>query len=138
LFGGDPVSWSPTNYDEDRRLRDEWRLIGFVVGPPLLSLFRARLPRHLVTSRELPKYVGRHVHVAGIVATARHHVTTKGRPMQFVTLEDEWGLIEVTLFPDSAPQTPYLTLGPYLAAGTVEEHYGVLTVNADSFRRVPV
>jgi DNA-directed DNA polymerase III PolC len=137
LFADDPLAWSPADYEEGRRLRDEWRLLGFVVGPPLMSLFRPHLPRHLVTSRELPDHLGRRVHVAGTVATARHHVTAKGRPMQFVTLEDEWGLIEVTLFPGSCPQTPYLTLGPYLVGGTVEEHYGVLTLNAHSFQRVP-
>jgi hypothetical protein len=55
--------------------------------------------------------------------------------MQFVTLEDEWGLVEVTLFPGTCPAAPYLTLGPYLAAGVVEEQYGVLTVTARSFER---
>ncbi|HEX5269721.1 MAG TPA: hypothetical protein VFW33_04495, partial [Gemmataceae bacterium] len=121
LFAPEPAGWSPDDYDERRRLRDEWRLLGFVVGPPLMSLFRPRLPRHLVTSRELPAHVGRRVHVAGITATSRHTQTAKGRPMQFVTLEDEWGLIEVTLFPGACPPRPYLTLGPYLASGTVEE-----------------
>jgi DNA polymerase III alpha subunit len=135
LFAAEPAGWSPDDYDEGRRRRDEWRLLGFVVGPPLMSLFRPRLPRHLVTSRELSDHVGRRVHVAGVTATARHTRTAQGRPMQFVTLEDEWGLIEVTLFPGSSGQTPYLTLGPYLAVGTVEERYGVLTVNALSFQR---
>jgi DNA-directed DNA polymerase III PolC len=135
LFADEPVAWAPANFDGDHRLRDEWRLLGFVVGPPLLSLFRPKLPRHVVASRELPKHIGRHVHVVGAVATARHIITARGRPMQFVTLEDEWGLVEVTLFPGSAPQRPYLTLGPYLAEGTVEEQYGVLTLNASSFQR---
>src|SRR5262249_46261980 len=110
-------------------------LFGFVVGPPLMSLFRPSLPRHLVTSRELPKHVGRRVHVAGVTAAARHTNTAQGRPMQFVTLEDEWGLMEVTLFPGSSGLAPYLTPGPYLAAGTVEDRYGVLTVNASNFQR---
>jgi DNA-directed DNA polymerase III PolC len=121
LFAAGPADWFPNDYDEARRLLDERRLLGFVVGPPLMSLFRPRLPRHLVTSRDLPRYVGRRVHVAGLTATARHALTAQGRPMQFVTLEDEWGLIEVTLFP---------------GAGTVEERYGVLTLNACSFQRV--
>jgi DNA polymerase III alpha subunit len=135
LFAPEPPDWSPEDYDERRRLRDEWRRLGFVVGPPLMSLFRPQLPRHLVTSRELPGLVGRRVHVAGVTATARHTRTANGRPMQFVTLEDEWGLIEVTLFPGACPPRPYLALGPYLAAGTVEECYGVLTLNARSFYR---
>jgi DNA-directed DNA polymerase III PolC len=137
LFAAGPVGWSPRDYDERRRLLDERRLLGFVVGPPLMSLFRPRLPRHLVTSRELSRYVGRRACVAGLTATARHAVTAQGKSMQFVTLEDEWGLVEVTLFPGACPPTPYLTLGPYIAEGIVEERYGVLTLNAHSFLRAP-
>jgi DNA polymerase III alpha subunit len=138
LFAAEPDGWSPNDYGAERRLRDEWRLLGFVVGPSLMSLFRPKMPRHLVTSRDLPRYVGRRVHVAGVTATARHTRTARGKPMQFVTLEDEWGLIEVTLFPGTCPPAPYLTLGPYLAAGTVEERYGVLALNARRFQRQPV
>jgi DNA-directed DNA polymerase III PolC len=136
LFAAGSPDWSPKDYDERRRLLDERRLLGFVTGPPLMSLFRAKMPRHLITSRDLPNHVGRRVAVAGLTATARHTLTVTGKPMQFVTLEDEWGLVEVTLFPGACPQTPYLTLGPYLAEGTVEERYGVLTLDAGGFGRV--
>src|SRR5262249_9050495 len=34
--------WSPADYDPAYRLRDEWELLGFVVGPRLMSLFRPR------------------------------------------------------------------------------------------------
>jgi DNA-directed DNA polymerase III PolC len=134
LLTPDSCGWSPADYDAGRRLRDEWELLGFVVGPPLLSLFRPQLPRDCVTSRELPEHVGRSVRVAGVVATARHTPTADGRTMQFVTLEDEWGLIEVTLFPGSCPPVAYLSLGPYVATGVAEEQYGVVTVTARSFR----
>ncbi len=132
----DEQGWSPTDYDAGRRLRDEWELLGFVVGPRLLSLFRPGLPGDLVTSRELPDHRGRLVRVAGLVATARHTPTADGRTMQFVTLEDEWGLIEVTLFPGTCPPVAYLTLGPYLVTGVVEEQYGVLTVTARRFEKI--
>jgi DNA-directed DNA polymerase III PolC len=134
LLTPDSWGWSPANYDAGRRLRDEWELLGFIVGPRLLSLFRPELPRDCVISRELSEYVGRSVRVAGVVATARHTPMADGRTMQFVTLEDEWGLIEVTLFPGSCPLVAYLSLGPYVATGVVEEQYGVLTVTARSFR----
>jgi len=126
--------WSPADYALDRRLRDEWELFGFLTGPPLLSLFRPHLPPGLITSRELPEHAGRVVQVAGLVATGRHTPMSDGRVMQFVTLEDECGLIEVTLFPGACPPVAYLALGPYLVTGMVEEQYGVRTVTARSFR----
>jgi DNA polymerase III alpha subunit len=137
LFGDDPEpGWSPAEYANDRRLRDEWELLGFVVGPPLMSLFRPPLPNDLLTSRELPDHVGRLVRLAGVVATARHAPMKDGRSVQFVTLEDEWGLIETTLFDGTCPPVAYLTLGPYLVTGVVDEQYGVLTVTAHSFRKL--
>jgi hypothetical protein len=56
--------------------------------------------------------------------------------MQFITLEDEWGLAEVTIFPGACPLVPYLKLGPYVVEGRVEEQYGVRTLNADKFALV--
>jgi DNA polymerase III alpha subunit len=125
--------WSPADYDAKRRLWDEWELLGFVVGPRLMSLFRPGLRMDLITSRDLPGHAGRLVRIVGLVATARHTPTADGRTMQFVSLEDEWGLVDVTLFPGICPPVAYLTLGPYLATGVVEEQYGVLTVTARSF-----
>jgi DNA-directed DNA polymerase III PolC len=134
LFADDPqLGWLPTDYAADRRLRDEWRLLGFVAGPRLMSLFRPQLPPGLLTSRDVPAQLGRRVRLAGLVATARQTPTADGRTMQFVTLEDEEGLIEVTLFPGTCPPVAYLGLGPYVVTGIVEEQYGVLTVTAQRF-----
>ena len=83
-------------------------------------------------SHELGGHVGRVVRVRGLVATARHVVSEAGRPIQFVTLEDEHGLAEVTLFPGTCPLLTHLTLGPYVATGVVDEQFGVLTLTAES------
>jgi DNA polymerase III alpha subunit len=137
LFADDPLSGgAPPDSDLKQRLRDEWETLGFVTGPPLFALFRKADPRihpPLVASRDLPAHRGRLVRVQGLVATARHTFTTDGRPLQFVSLEDEHGLSEVTLFPGTCRQVPYLTLGPYVATGTVDEQYGVITLTARSF-----
>ncbi|HEV3081300.1 MAG TPA: hypothetical protein VGY66_16080, partial [Gemmataceae bacterium] len=136
LFSDDPaIDWSPAEYPVDRRLRDEWDLLGFVAGPPLMSLFRPALPAGLITSKDLPQNLGKRVSLAGVVATARLTPTTGGHTMQFVTLEDEWGLIEATLFPGTCPPVAYLTLGPYIVTGLVEEQYGVIGVTAHRFQK---
>jgi DNA-directed DNA polymerase III PolC len=131
-----PCSWSPADYAAERRLRDELHFLGFVAGPPLFSLFRPVLPSGLATSRDLAGRVGHKVRVAGLVAAARHTTTADGRSMQFITLADEWGPVEVTLFPGLCPAVAYLALGPYLVTGVVEEQHDVLTVTAHDFRRV--
>jgi DNA-directed DNA polymerase III PolC len=142
LFEEAPApGWAPPDYDEQQRLRDEWELLGFVLGPPLFRLFRdpaaeRRPGPPLVESVRLRDYVGREVRVQGLVATYRHVFTHDGRPLQFITLEDEAGLAEVTLFPGECPQVPYLTMGPWLATGAVEDQHGVVTLTARSFERL--
>src|SRR5262249_50443426 len=66
LFEDDgEVGWSPGDYTPLRRLQDEWELFNFIVGPPLMSLFRSRLPRGLVESRRLAEHIGQTVQVTG-------------------------------------------------------------------------
>jgi DNA polymerase III subunit alpha len=131
--------WSPPDYDQNRRLRDEWAALGFIVGPPLMSLFRRPTPPTkgppLIASNQIADYLGRMVRVEGLVAAARRVHTKDGRPLQFITLEDEQGLTETTLFPDECPSMPYLTMGPYTATGVIEEQYGVYTLTARSLGR---
>jgi DNA-directed DNA polymerase III PolC len=136
LFTNDIAeNWSPTDYATVRRFRDEFELLGFITGPPLMSLFRPHVPDDQICSRDLAANVGKRVRLSGLVATARHTPTSDGRDMQFVTLEDEWGLIEVTLFPGTCEPVAYLAMGPYTATGRVEEQYGVVTLTAEKFER---
>jgi DNA polymerase-3 subunit alpha/error-prone DNA polymerase len=74
--------------------------------------------------------------VAGLAATGRFAYTEEGLQMQFITLEDEWGLIETTLFPRTCRLINHLGLGPYAATGIVEEQYGVFTLTAEEFVEV--
>ena len=80
-------------------------------------------------------FCNRLVRLRGLVATARRAHTRKGGLVQFVSLEDEYGLAETSLFPGECPAVPYLTMGPYTATGVVEEQYGVFTITARSFER---
>jgi len=130
------LSWIPNDYDADRRRRDECQLLGFIADVPMLSLFRPRLATDLIRSVDLPRYKGRRVRVAGLVATGRFAHTEKGLEMQFITLEDEWGLMEVTIFPRTCPLVTHLTLGPYVASGVVEEQFGVFTITAETLKLV--
>jgi hypothetical protein len=71
--------------------RDEWELLGFLAYPPLMALVRAVLTPALTDSRTLAARVGKRVRLAGVVAAAKE---TSGERHN-LTLEDEWGLIEI-------------------------------------------
>src|SRR5206468_3417855 len=126
-----PYDWMPADYSQVRQWREEWERLGFLAGPPLMVLFRPLLPKELQDSRDCR--VGRPIRLAGLVATGRHTETKNGEEMQFITIEDEWGLVDVTLFPRLCPPVPHLGVGPYIVEGEVDEQYGVLTVTARRF-----
>ena len=92
---------------------------------------------HFATADELPRLLGKRVHMLGILATTRGTPTKNGDIMQFVTLEDETGVFEVTLFPKMYSRVRRLLTdgGPYLVEGKVEEQYDSISVTAHRFER---
>jgi DNA-directed DNA polymerase III PolC len=130
-----PYDWTPADYSQVRQWREEWEHLGFLAGPPLMVLFRSLLPPGLQDSRWVAGRVGHPICLAGLVATGRHTETKNGEEMQFVTIEDEWGLVDVTLFPRLCPPVPHLGIGPYIVEGEIDEQYDVLTVTARRFYR---
>ena len=102
-----------------------------------MSVLRPMLrERYVIGSSSLPERVGRSVRVGGVLSARHTNQTTGGAPMQFLTLEDEEGIFEVTVFP--GPNSRFgrniAGYGPYLVEGKVEAEYGVLSVNARRVR----
>jgi len=68
-----------------------------------MSLYAAnsnqRTQRKSVKMCDLDRFVGRWVHCAGILLTGKVVHTKHGDSMQFLTFEDDTGLVETTFFP---------------------------------------
>ena len=86
---------------------------------------------------ELPGLLGRRVRMIGILDTTRGTPTKNGELMQFITMEDETGVFEVTLFPKLYARTRRLLTdcGPYVVTGRVEEQYGSISITAERVER---
>ncbi|HET9888032.1 MAG TPA: hypothetical protein VFR10_11010, partial [bacterium] len=71
---------------------------------------------------------GRRETIAALVAASRRTPASAGRLMQFVTFEDETGLVEATLAPAAflRLEDPIRNPGPYLVEGRGEEDHGQL------------
>jgi DNA-directed DNA polymerase III PolC len=134
-----PVPHLP-EFSAKERLWLEWSALGLCVGRHPMAVFReeGRFPG-AVSCRVAETRVGRRVRVAGILAARRTVPTKEGRSMQFVTLEDETGLVECTLFPDvyARLRGTVHALGPYVAEGRIEEQYGAPTLNVSRIALVP-
>ena len=96
---GVALAGMPTaEYTLEQKLRYERSVLEVCVSGHPLDF----LPRNgVVWSDELPRLRGKHVTLCGWVVTYRHVGTKNYRNMMFVTLEDQRGVYEVVLFPDT-------------------------------------
>ncbi|KPL01795.1 MAG: hypothetical protein AMK75_03880, partial [Planctomycetes bacterium SM23_65] len=88
-------------------------------------------------AEDLPQLIGRRVRLIGILDTTRGTLTRNDELMQFLTLEDETGVFEVTLFPKMYRRVRRLLTdgGPYLVEGKVEDQYDSISVTAHRLER---
>ncbi|NLS79898.1 MAG: error-prone DNA polymerase, partial [Chloroflexi bacterium] len=102
-------------------------------GEHVMALYRPWLrERGMLSSAELGACpVGRRARVAGLVVVHQAPPTAKGH--QFLTLEDEWGLINVIVRPDVVERyARELRGGPILwAEGVVQRRDGVTNLVAE-------
>ncbi len=120
----------PGDYGWFRKYSDERRILSISIRRHLMTLYRPLLnrssPAAAIDSRQLEAAKGKCVRIAGVLEAQRTTRTERGEEMMFLTLDDEYGLFEVTLFPDV-----YRTMrgalrgyGPYIHTGKVQQQYG--------------
>ena len=121
----------PTEYSAQKTLQHELALFGFPLHCHPLDLFREALagtPR--ILAKELDHYVGQEVTLIGWLLTEKIVSTKKGEPMEFMTLEDQTGMYDATVFPTTYRQYCHLlaTNQAYVVTGLVEKHFETITV----------
>lgn len=121
------------------RLRRQYAVLGFLVDRHPIELFAPTLKdRSLVKARDLGQHVGRRISLAGWLITGKAVSTSKQEPMEFLTFEDETGLVEATFFPQ-AFRRYHMMLDknrPYVLRGLVEENFSALTLTVDAVERI--
>ncbi len=132
---------APGDYDEARKYFDEREILGISVREHILSLYRPTLARLVnVDTRALPHRLGQRVRIAGVLEARRATRTQGGETMLFLTLEDEYGMFEATVFPSAmrAMRTKLAGAGPYRITGRVDSQHGCVSVTADTIERIRV
>lgn len=118
-------------------LRREYQVLGFLCrGHPLL-LCGPKLQGRTRAS-EMDHCTGKQVSFAGWLLSGKLVSTKSGEVMEFLTFEDETGVVETTFFPRVYRRyAPHLFSGcPYMLWGRVEEEYGVVTLTVEGLRRL--
>jgi error-prone DNA polymerase len=137
LFDDDEKSLSlpvlPTQ-DERERLRREYATLGFLCDRHPMTLYKsARQRTRTVKATHLRQFVGRRICFAGWLITGKKVRTKHGDTMEFLTFEDEGGIVETTFFPAVYERFCHMVdrNRPYLLHGKVEEDWGAITLTVD-------
>ena len=124
---------------EKKRLRNEFSVLGFLCDRHPMLLHREVMQKSMVIQIcEMDRLVGRRVRVAGLLITGKVVHTKKGEPMEFLTFEDETGLVEATFFPE--PYRRFCSMldrtRPFILTGKVEEDFGAITLTVSHVEAV--
>ena len=128
-----PPSLAPP--DLRSRLGGEYATLGFLCEHHPIALL-TRLPGGLLKVGELGNHVGRRIRCAGWLLTGKLVSTKTGEVMQFLTFEDDTGILETTFFPEAYRRAAHLLESGrgYILSGLVEEDYGAVTLTVEAIQ----
>ena len=112
------------------RVNADYRNASLSVGPHPMHFIRASLTsRDILSSAELPhQQSGEKVKAAGLVTVRQRPMTAKG--ILFVTLEDEWGFINLIISPELFENSRSVAVGAagMIATGRLQIHRGIIHI----------
>ena len=140
LFPVDPTPPPLPPDDGLERLRNEYKALGFLCAVHPITLFTVQRRRAgAITADKLLRLpLGkaenhRRVRFLGWLITGKIVSTKKGEPMEFLSFEDETGLVECTFFPKVYERYCHLlySKGPLLLEGYMEEEFKARTLTVE-------
>jgi DNA-directed DNA polymerase III PolC len=87
---------------------------------------------------DIKQYTGKRIRFAGWLLSGKLVSTKSGEVMEFLTFEDETGVVETTFFPQVYRRyAAVLSSGyAYMLQGKVEEEYGAVTLTVDGLQKL--
>lgn len=118
-------------------LRREYEALGFLCATHPVVLFKHLVQRR-VHSVDLPRRIGEHICFFGWLLTGKLVSTKTGEAMEFLTFEDEHGLVETTFFPKVYQRYANILCSgrPFLVYGIVDVDFGATTLTVNRVERV--
>jgi len=144
LFPTPPVPAYIGDYTARTKLLDDVRTLGVMISRHPLALFTRRISSlrsnnlPLVTSRDLPRFKGRVVIVAGLLVTGKEVWTKTNEIMTFVSFEDRHSIFESVFFPNVFRKFCRLLdqVGVFVITARVDEEHGALCIIVQDLLRI--
>jgi DNA polymerase-3 subunit alpha/error-prone DNA polymerase len=142
LFSKTAVISPPALPPDNRldRLRREFAVLGFLCTCHPMEIYAAALHNlNTVKAALLPTLVGQRVRLAAWLITGKKIRTKNGDAMEFLTFEDETGIVETTFFPNAYHRFCHMLERdrPYILTGLVEQDWGAVTLTVDRVDIMP-
>ncbi|MCX7786795.1 MAG: DNA polymerase III subunit alpha [Spirochaetes bacterium] len=132
-----PYSGSGTKEDQTQtraRWEAEYQRLGFLLEGHALNLWEPIPERYRkVQGKELPRHIGEWVEMVGWPVTSKEILTREGKPMEFVSFEDETAIFETVLFPKAYERYAGVLdePRPVIIRGTVQEDLGAVAIHVE-------
>ncbi len=130
------------DFSPREKFLQEYAVLGFSVSSHLMAFLRPYLnKRRAASSRQLEQTApGTKVCAAGIVIRPHRPPTKSGRVVVFLTLEDEFGMIDVTVFEDVYQKYGHIifTEPALLVWGTLEQRGNAKSITARRVEALPL
>ncbi len=115
----------------------EFEVLGFLCEGHPLQMYVEKV-KGRIRAVELANHTGKQVLFAGWLLSGKLVSTKSGEVMEFLTFEDETGLVETTFFPRVYRRyaAKIFSNCPYKLWGTVEEEYGAVTLTVEGLQKL--
>ena len=113
------------------RLRKEFEALGFLCDRHPMVLYADMLKKlRIVKAKDLKHFIGRHIRIAGLLITGKVVHTKHGDSMNFLTFEDDTGLIETVFFPKAYRRFCAILdrSRAYVLHGKLEDDFGAISM----------
>jgi len=120
--------------DKLERMRREFLVLGFLCDCHPMTLYRTELKQlRLVQAIRMSSFIGKRIRFAGWLVTGKRVQTKHGDTMEFLTFEDETGIVETTFFPKTYERFCHMVdrNRPYVLEGKVDVDWGATTLTVD-------
>jgi DNA polymerase III alpha subunit len=121
------------------RLKNEYARLGFLTDRSPLWFWSGTLSGIArIRGRDMVSRVGEDATLAGMLVTVKEILTIDGKPMEFVSFEDEEAIFETVFFPEAFRKYGAVldNEAPFVLRGRIEDDLGAVSLRVDRVEKL--
>jgi error-prone DNA polymerase len=130
-----PPTMRDINYDQ--KLQQELEIYdSFISIHPMIYYRKTIKENGIISAKDINKYIGKRVKVAGILITSKTVMTKEDELMKFISFEDETAIFETVFFPKAYKKFALMLSyqQPYILTGKIDSEFDTVIFNVMDIR----